>query len=470
MAKFLICGLATDGPNYIPTTPRTERDFRSLYGAQFTERRTITATASSMLLTYTPLDLPANQIGTRTNYLFSPVVSGQTLFFGSVGGTGAQVDVTYTPYTGMSDLLWSARKWLEETNDVPYLMRVGGECATLTIQGWTFCARYPGARYNAVSMMCTGGVLTISGLEPNYPTMTYNYPKRQFKALIDRDFELGVCPVRVQSASGTTMQDFVATNLTGGTDGTMSDATITNFFDLSTIPDEVSHILFLTPITQSFLTQLASNIRDGVFQPRMIFCPMPTYTAPTTGYIQSLATSLPYRHNLVCGVLGSVESTLRTVRKTRYSAEMVALGFARAAHYNLSNVQIPALSCDPVLTADELTLLKLNGIVCVTRHILRDISTYEGCVLGLGQSFLFSSKTAEVQAIASSYLRQYLGRSLQQGPQPAMQDALKLALSTINWLRIESVECVLVESVLYTSIVGSMPNEILTITFQIRNF
>lgn len=462
-------GLATDGPNYIPVQSDNEREILRLFGAQYTERNTITATASTLQLEYEPMDRPQNSVNGRVDYLYNPTVSGSILVFGTVGGTGATLDVTYTPYLGQEDLLWSARKWFEETRNLPYLMRVSGTHAQISVSGWSFIARYAGAKYNACTVAYTGGVFTITGMEPNYPTLTYTASAAQLKPLIDRDYAMGLSPLRLQNSLGS-LGSFAATALTGGLDGSMSQSTFQDFFDLATVPYDVSHILFLTPVTSGFISLVAQEMAAGTFQPRLFFMPLPAYVAPASSYVQSLSTSLPYRHSMIVGVLGTAESTLRTGRRTRWAAEMATLGFALSNSYNLTNVKVPAFSFDPLLSENDLKLMKLNGLLPLNRYIYNDIGTYEGCVMGLNQSFLFSSKTAEVQAIAAGYLHRFFGQNLQQGPQPAITEALKGRLSAINWLTIEEVDCVVVGEVLYCTVTGTMPGEILDISFQVRNF
>lgn len=462
-------GLATDGPNYIPVQSDTDREILRLFGAQYTERLTVTATASTLQLDYEPLDRPQNSVNSRVDYLYNPTVSGSILLFGSVGGSGASVDLTYTPYLGKEDLLWAVRKWYEESRTIPYVMRVGGTYATANVQGWSFISRYAGAKYNSCTLSYTGGVFTVTGMEPNYPTLTYTASAHQLKPLMDRDFDLGLSPVRVQTATRS-LTGFSSTALSGGADGSMDQSTFQNFFDLATVPYDVSHILFLTPVTSGFTQLVAQEITDGTFQPRLFFMPLPSYVSPASSYVQSLSSSIPYRHSMIVGVLGTAESTLRTGRRTRWAAECAALGFALSNSYNLTNVKVPAITFDPQLSENDLKLMKLNGFLPLNRYIYNDIGTYEGCVMGLNQSFLFSSKTAEVQAIAANYLQRFFGQSLAQGPQPSITLELNSRLSAINWLKIESVDCTVLGDVLYCTVTGSMPGEILDISFQVRNF
>jgi hypothetical protein len=435
----------------------------------YTERTTLTATASSFALDYEPYSVPRNVVqSTLKDYLYATSVSGQTLYFGSVGGSGSLTDLTYTPYTGKSDLLWAARKWLQSTGQMPYVLRVPGVKAQLTVGDWTFTARYQGARYNSLTITNTGGTLTISGLEPNYPTATYaGYTATELKVLLERDFELGMSPVYVDRWTST-LPTFTRP-LTGGADGVFSTESVQQLLDAATIPADCSHVVFLTPITSAYMSSIYDYFLDENVQPHMFLFAAPDYTPTMDLYLFQLNNVLPFRHPMVGLVLGTVRMEFDGREVDRYSVEAAALGLQRADGLNITNIPVPALSFSPSPTEDDLNNLKLGGVMSITRHIGNDISTYEGVNSARVNSFLFSSKVAEIAAVAYKYLYQFLGSNIPDGNSEPIARTLKTLLNTINWVTIDSVTCVIVQSVMYVDILGSLPNEILSINFQIKN-
>lgn len=468
--KVLIVGLATDGPDNKVALMRDERDLLRVFGGLYTERSTISATASAVSLSYDPYKVPTTILnGTQRNYLYAPSLSGQIILFGSVGGTGAQLDLQYTPYLGKGDLVWAARNWIQNTGQMPYIARVPGQRATLEVGNWRFAARYHGLKYNDVLISYTsGGVLTISGLEPNYPSLTYSgYNINDLQELVDRDFEIGTSPVYIERATST-LSTF-SRNLTGGLDGSWSDTSFQQMLDGINIPTDCSHILFLAPVTSGYVTILASHMALENVQPRMMLFSAPDYTPTVENYLFSLSSTLPVRHSMLGLVLGTVRMELNGRIVDRYAIEGASLALAQSQNGNLTNLPIPARSFYPQLSETELDNFKLGGIMCVARHILNDISTYEAVTSSRANTFLFSSKIAEIAALVYSYLLPLLGSIWPSGPSKELSDALIRRLAPIEWITIESVQCVVVQDTLYVSIQGALPDEILKINFTVKN-
>jgi hypothetical protein len=149
MAKFLIVGLATDGPDYEVLLPTSERELHSMLGGLYNKRYTISAAATGLTLDYEPFSLPSTVLNqTKRDYLYAPSASGNTFLFGSLGGSGGVVDVSYIPYLGQNDLLFAARSWFKSNNSFPYVVRIGGTQASLQVGDWKFSAKYSGQKWS----------------------------------------------------------------------------------------------------------------------------------------------------------------------------------------------------------------------------------------------------------------------------------------------------------------------------------
>ncbi len=472
--KFIIVGLATDGPSNIVTSPRDERDLRFLYGGGFIDRIFVSPATSGCTLLYEPWTMPINEVnGSKKAYLYSPYIDyndGRVIYFGNLGGTGLhQIDFTYTPYTGEKDLIFASRKFLADTNRVPYMVRLGGDKAELDIEGWEFESKYAGTKYNRVSVTSTGSSLVISGLEPNFPTNAYPYTTPgDMRELIERDYHGGISPlicVRPGSAIITSGTYY----LSGGTDGSFSDDDVENFLTHATLPIDATHILFISPLTSGMIDKISDYMQDDQVQPRMFFIPAPTYAASASTWIEDQLTNIPYRHNMVASFIGEVETDLDGRETTRYTAEAAAIGFAKREGYNLTNVPVNANSFTPVLSESELIEVKNAGWIPLMRYIKNDISIYEGVTTYAENTFLYSSKVAEVMAIAHDYCFQFIGTIIPEGERPEIASVLQSRLSSISFLRIDSVAVTVYGDSMYVSIEGFLPGEILRISFTVKN-
>jgi len=464
-----LVGLATDGPENKVSLMRDERDLLRLYGGLYTERFTLEATGTSVTLDYEPYRVPSTSLNSvLRDYLYAPAVSGQQILFGSVGGSGAQLDLQYSPYLGPSDLLWAGRKWLQQTGQMPYIARVPGSRASVEVGNWKFSARYHGQKYNNVRVVYTGSTLTVSGLEPNYPTLTYSgYNVNDLRELVERDFEIGTSPVYIERAD-TVIPTFSQT-MTGGADGVFDTSSFQSILDGLNMPADCSHVVFLTPLTSSFVQSVSDMYRETNVQPRMFFFAAPEFTTTAELYLFYLNTWLPARHPMIGMVLGTVGWELDGRTVSRYAVESVGVALAQSQNSNPTNMAIPAKTFSPQLTEADLDNFKLGGIMCVTRHIMADISTYEAVTSARTETFLYSSKVAEIAAIAYPYLTPFLGSILPMGPNAQLAQGLKQALSAIEWLTVESVDCLVVLDTMYVTISGILPDEILKISFTVKN-
>jgi hypothetical protein len=469
-AKILLVGVATDGPHNEAMLPQSERQLVQMLGGNYVQRCTVSATATAQNLTYEPYLMPTNTVNGIKQYLYSPSVSGQQLSFGSVGGTGASVDLQYSPYLGQSDLLWAARKMLAETGEMPAIARVGGTYASLSVGNWKFISRFPGLKYNSLTLSYTGGVFTISGLEPNFPTLTYGstYSINEIKQLLDRDFDLGLSPVAVQDWTPT-LPTF-STQLTGGTDGSMSTASIESFLQDGHVPSEIAYIVFLAPVTSSFIQLMADLYQSQSVQPRMLFFAAPDYFAPTYDWLYDCQVRLPVRHGLMCAFVGTTRMRLFGREVQRYAVEAATIGLSKQMSANLTNVSVPAVDFSPVLSETDLDLCKSAGFIPLMRYIGNDISVYEGTNSSGGPPYLYSAKIAEIMAVANAYCQQFLGSAMQNGAQPGIRQELITRLGRLTRVTIDDVTVIVAGDTMYVTIDAYIANEILSLSFTIKNF
>lgn len=468
-SRILLVGLATDGPSNVAFLPKNEKELRELYGGGYTERFVVSPTATSVTLSYTPWTLPTNKVNDEDSQLYAPYIDDTSILFGTVGGSGNQtIDLTYLPYVGKSDLICASRKYFENTGSSPYVMRLGGQKASITTSNnWTFEAKYPGAKYNSVKVAFSGLVLTVSGLAPNYRNNTYSGTAESIKKQVDHDFSLGLCPVRIVQ-NVTSLSSF-STFLSGGTDGSFSSSDLADMLDAHAIPADVTHIVCLAEISSGHITELNASLQDPGIQPRFYMFNAPSYSSPGSSWVISMESALPERNNMIGAVVGTVESTLGGVQVTRYAVEAASLGFFRRDGFNITNTPVDVRSWTPVLTEDELDTLKDGGFMALNRFILNDIGVYQGTTIAGRTSFLYSSKLSEIYAVANNYCLPFLGRQVADGYHPEIASALMLQLAAIQFFVVTAVQVYVVEGVMEVYIEGDLPGEILRISFTIKN-
>jgi hypothetical protein len=465
MIKVLFVGLATDGPNNVAFLPKNEKDL-SLFGSNFTERYSITPTASSVNLSYTPWTNPLNSVNGIKSYLFSPILSGSALYFGSLGSSGNySLDLNYTPYVGKSDIIFAARKYNNDNGKMPYIARLGGTYATLNIGNWQFCSRYAGSKYNKINITWDGSTLTVSGLAPNFPPLTYT-GINNLKELVYRDYTIGTSPVQIINSTST-LSSFSA-YLSGGTDGSFSDQDVDNFLQQNSIPIDVTHVVLLTNISSSMVTSIGNSMSLSNSQPRMFFGNV-SYTAPASSWVANMKTILPYRNNMLANFVGSYFTILDNKETERYAVEGASISFAGTQGFNLTNIPVKGTSFSPVLGSSDLDTLNQSGFVPLMRYIRNDISVYQGVTSLNSNTFLYSSKLAEILGIAQPFCYAFLGSILSQGRQNSLEQQLSSLVSQVNFFVLELLTIIVKDDSMYVTISGFLPDEILNISFVIKN-
>lgn len=471
---FLIVGLATDGPSNTAYRPRDLRDLKSMFGGTFKERFYLTASSSSLTMQFFPYLTPLNKVNGTKQYLFSPYLdntSKNIMYFGTIGGSGTQiVDLDYMPYLGKSDLLIAAERYFVETGEMPWILRLGGETASLSVSGWSFEAKYAGGKYNYLGLNITASAMTVFGMEPSYLNQLYNFTTVEDLALdIKRRYELGTSPI-VCTVPATAFPPTGVFWFSGGSDGSFSDSDVESWLTRDTLPIQTSHVLLLKEISSGMIEQIANSFANKE-QLRLFFIPALSYfgTGSASWYIDNAAYYLPYRHNMIASVIGNINLTHNNRRISRYAAEAAAIAYKKSGAYNITNLPVTAESFEPVLTEDNLNLLKAAGFMTLMRYIGNDISVYEGVTTYAENSFLFNSKVAEISAIAHDYCFQFFGISLPNGDRPEMEMALSQRLSGVKYVEIQHVRITKRGEELFVRIEGFLPSEILSISFTIQN-
>lgn len=467
-AKFLLVGLASDGPTNAISLYRGDAKLDRLYGANYTQQFTISPTASSVTLSYEPVYDYNDELNGKRNQLYSPVVTGNILQFGSVGGSGdSRLHINYTPYLGKEDLLFAAAYFYAQRGGTPYIARIGGTKATCTINGWLLESLYEGAKYNSLRLTWTGSSLAVSGMAPRFPDTTYVGEWSQIIGMISKQEMVNAAPFRVAQYGSTTppATTFV---LSGGTDGSFDEASVSSFLESHIFPTDISYVVLLGQISSGMITSIDSYLGTDM-QPRMFLAAAPEYTTPTSSYLTNLVTALPTRNPMLALVLGEVTIADTLKDRTRHAVEKAAISFAQNKAFNITNLPLLAKSFYPILSETDLRLCKANGIIPLMRYIKNDVATYEGVNSSTNPSFLYTAKVAEISAIANQICFSYLGFPLSEGRQPSIENKLFRSLVTVSYFMTESITVTVVAESMYVDIIGRLPNEILEISFIVKN-
>jgi hypothetical protein len=263
--QLLVVGIAADGQSN-KIFPLTDLEtLNKTLGGNYTQRSFITPTASSLSLDYYPFNAVSDSWNNKRQ-LFQPTVSDNTLYFGSVGGSGQFIDLKYTPYLGVADILTSGKLFLESGSLIS-LCRIGGTKATAVSGQWAFESIYRGSKYNNLTITSNSSGITVSGLEPNFGTRTYyGYPEL-IESQINTEARLGSSPVYLISRSDTL--DTFTVQMSGGTNGVVNKDSIIEFLENETISNSISHVAFLGPLEQECVDYIINYVADSNRQPRL---------------------------------------------------------------------------------------------------------------------------------------------------------------------------------------------------------
>ena len=281
-AKVLIVGTATDGPVGEVKSVSSLRELKNAFGGEYVETTTLTATATTYTLDFNPQSTVSILHGVnQSNVLYSPAVSGSTVIFGSVGGTGLPVSFNYTPYIGDNDLINSATFCLENGDNSVQVMRVGGSPAQYTQSGWGFQSVYNGSKYNNILITSSSSGVTISGMSPQYPTKTYTGDPDYIAQRINADSYSLLVPVFVTDYTQTIPT--INNNLAGGTDGVVDYNSVYDLLYSYEIPIGVCYVVILGHSSYNILNLISQYFEDSSKQDRLFYIQEPDLNK-TTAY------------------------------------------------------------------------------------------------------------------------------------------------------------------------------------------
>lgn len=469
LTDLLIVGIATDGPSNQVFQPSSLRELGMYFGEIYKESIFVSSTATSLTTLYEPYTIPVNIINNKSNQLYSPYISGSVMYFGNIGGSGStEVLLEYTPYLGKSDLIFASKYYFRQTGRLPYVCRIGGTTSLATIDSWEFESKYAGAKYNNIRLIITPTSFTVSGMYPEYKTRTYNVSSVEtLNAVINREFAAGIIPITV-AIKGSTYPTSGTYSMTGGTDGSFSDADVQKLLQNSSLPQNVSHVLLNTPLSSGIVDHVTDFLSTEGSQPRMFLTAAPVYSGTATGWINAQITNIPFRSNMIASFVGTVDINTALIRRERYAAEAGAVAFVANTGFNMTNIPVAVDSFSPILSKDDLARMVSTGWIPLVRHIKNNISVYQGTTSFAENSFLYSSKLAEVMAIAQNECSQYLGVIVPDGQRVEIERKLRDRLLQIKYLTVTSVSVRVLRNEMFVEIVGDLPYEILRISFTVN--
>lgn len=463
MGSLLLVGTATDGPNYLTRWVDSTDDILKLFGGVYLQRATITPTQTSLTLTYNTLNRPLDFINNKSGQMYLTNLASppsNALTFGRIGGaTNTTVDFRYEPYLGDTDLCWMIRRYQSYTSG-GYAVRLGGVQASLISGNWKFVGKFAGTKYNLVNINANGSnSLTVSGLAPEYTSKTYTGTAQDIVDQIKYDLMMGISCIDVETWDNTLPN--INTTLTSGSNGTLTEQEILTGLSMADIPLDVSHIYLPCLLSQALVSACATL--EANLGRNLIWIVPTVTTTPVLTWINNLITTIPSRLDTMIVVPGTVESQ-QGQSVTRWAAEEVAMSLGTST-FNLTNTKIPVRNFAPAYSKQDLDYLTNAGFTCLTRHIMSDVSIYQGVTSSRYTSFFKQFITALGISRISLYMNQFIGTPQEEGRNNIMEDGVRKALSDINFFDIDSVEVNVGLRTITVDVTGTIPNEILTISF-----
>lgn len=480
--KFLIIGTATDGPDNEVRRPTSSTQLKQMYGGYYYETHSLSPSASSAVLDHEIFDYVSDSVvGLGVNQTYRPQFLGNTITFGPYGGTqNVEVTYRYRPYLGKSDLITAAESIFLDSGIWPDVCRVKGTVANLTVDDWTFKAKYSGAQYNSIIVGIGTDSLTVSGMG-GYGVCTYDLTDIDTAvSRLQNDFDLDICPVYL-SAFSNSLPSSGTYSLTGGGIGTLDDSSLAALFDAITIPPDITGVCVLGEWGSEFAQTVETY--HSLYRP--VFCLVgPTGSGYTTFETASATTNF-YRHNMLGCVEGEVDIDINGSTKRRYAVEAIVGAMMRTNRLQITNIPLKVDSYYPTYSEEELDYLYEIGIMGLVRKIRAGVSVYKEITTGMDQDLLRSLIYSEVWARTSSYAHQYIGRTLPAGQNSKIALDVQNLIQDIDQFRVESVEAYVhdnihssrtyplsgdtfVGSALFINVKGIVYDEILSINFDIK--
>ena len=273
-SNVLLVGLATDGPSNEVHTFGSSAELLEVYGGSFLETFSVSPTGTTVPLSYLPQSQVQPFLNGQPYSYFTPAVIGKTFAFGSMGGTGVTLGAQYTPYLGTSDLVLASRYLFENLETDVHVCRIGGASSSFdTGTGWRFSSNYRGAKFNSLSLTSTATSLAVNAFE-SFPPRTYTGTTDEIVKQVNMDSSAGLCPLFVESYTQTTPT--LSATLTGGLNGVLDYGSVREFLINTTIPDEISQVVFLGEVDYASMSAISDFLEDPENQTRLFWAQAPS--------------------------------------------------------------------------------------------------------------------------------------------------------------------------------------------------
>jgi hypothetical protein len=183
------------------------------------------------------------------------------------------------PYLGKSDLVLASRYLFENQETDVHVCRIGGASSTFdTGTGWKFRSNYRGAKFNSLSLTTTATSLAVNAFE-SFPSRSYTGSTDEIVKQVNMDSSAGLCPLFVSTYTQTIPT--LSATLTGGLDGVVDYGSIREFLVNTTIPDEISQVVFLGEVDYASVSAISDLLEDPENQTRLFWAQAPS----TDGYL-----------------------------------------------------------------------------------------------------------------------------------------------------------------------------------------
>ena len=470
---LVVIGTAVDGPLSEIVTPRTWDAALTIFGGRRSEQHTITATATSLTLDYASWGSVETFRRIRSvwkpHQLYGASISGNRLSFGSVGGTGADLQVFYRPDTGWTDLVSSAEGVLLASSATPSMLRVGGEYATLSLGEWEFVSKYAGNTYNQTFLTVTATSMVITAPFGKWKTRTYRNDLSALERFIEQDYVRGYIPIYLSVAPHTTNLPVGTYYLTGGADGELNETSLGETLSVVDL-NSVGAIYIAGPCTPTLYDIVNQYVAVANRPPLIAFTNSPTIAASesTSAYVYRMYQEVPYRSDFVVAAVGSAVVNYTDARRVRLAGEVMAGAYNINPDRSPSNVGTHASGLLPRWSSTELVLLHLNGFLALNRFIGSDVSTYRGVSFSGYQDFPYMLAVQDTIRKIVVVTTPYVGSIISSASLPNVEDQLRGALVNIPYAVLQTVTVAVVQSAMFVNATVHVNGEVVSIGFTVQ--
>lgn len=411
----LLVGTATDGPCGVAIRPNSWEEAQEMFGGYRTEVYSVPATGTSIVLTKSPTNnwQVYQRIGLSlyNNPLYSPSVSGNVLSFGSPGTSGTYV-VQYEPIPEYCSLLMGLSTYLQTGAEMPWVWRVVGTKASVSIGDYTFTARYSGTWYNGISITNDGTTVTVTNPNsPKIPTVSYTLTTpNEFLTLFNYESARRIHPLELTGPAETSFSLPVGTwTLTGGTDGTLDEATVLELLasvDLGSIGLIVLSGGYASGVIDAAITYIEDRTESTVL---VAGSPLEYKDWTSTTY-QDYLKALPFSsHQLVYAAGWCYQSTPYS-DYYYWDSSTSAFGGAWAKKSGSPvHTRTHLINQSPVWTAEELS--DFTNIATLTRFIQTGVGFFRAPATS-GRSPMITRVILDITHKLHDALNQYIGEPL----------------------------------------------------------